>query len=304
TNVQQDLVAWQKEIADAKALFDNLDSNLQGPISNLSTQFDSLLNFFNSPAFAQMQSYANGIVASMDALKNLTDSNLPIYDPVADADGNSPYVGAPDQDGDPVGSPSWTPTFLDVNGKLPWEVGYRSDRLRISVAWTPTYRDANGKVPGDSGYNSGNLRILGYLKPLEDLDTSALSAKKDAFLSELAQLNTIKSNAQSKLATYRSSLNALSAFRAAHPADFATANNGQYLSLVQQLRTDGLALVGTHSATVSFLGNVSSKFQDLKSEQQFLTRLSKQALGLPIDKILVPQVAVGFTLPPMPADPL
>ncbi|WP_246057370.1 hypothetical protein [Leptospira gomenensis] len=304
TNVQQDLVAWQKEIADANALFNNLDANLQGPIANLSSQFDSLLNFFNSPAFSQMQSFANDIVASMDALKNLTDSNLPIYDPVADADGNSPYVGAPDQDGDPVGSPSWNPTFLDVNGKLPWESGYRSDRLRFSVAWTPTYRDANGKVPGDAGYNAGNLRILGYSKPLEDLDTSALTAKKNAFLSELAQLNSIKSNAQSKLAVYRSSLNALSAFRAAHPSDFATANNGQYLSLVQQLRTDGLALVGTHSSTVAFLGNVSSKFQDLRSEQQFLTRLSKQALGLPIDKILVPQVAIGFTFPPLPADPL
>ncbi|QDK27835.1 hypothetical protein [Leptospira weilii] len=305
TGVKQDLVAWQKEIDDAKALFQTLDGSIQTPMTNLTTQFDSLLNFFNTPAFAQMQSYADGVFQSVEALKGLEDSNLPIYDRVNDADGNSPYEQAPDQDGDAVGSANWTPTYKDVNGKLPWETGYDSAHLKISIAWTPTYRDANGKVPGESGYNASNLKILGYTKPFENLNTDNLKTMRDSLKTALTEWNGVKSDAQAKLNVYKTSVNALLAFRALHPTDFAEAEGGKYLTLVEKVRTDGLALTGTHSDTIAYFNGVSLKFQDLKSEQEFLTRTAKQILGLPINKILVPQKAVQFTFPPVvPPEPL
>ncbi|WP_235595299.1 hypothetical protein [Leptospira weilii] len=305
TNVKQDLVAWQKEIDDAKALFQTLDGNIQAPMTNLATQFDSLLNFFNTPAFAQMQSYADGVFQSVEALKGLEDSNLPIYDPVNDADGNSPYEQAPDQDGDAVGSANWTPTYVDANGKLPWQTGYDSAHLKISIAWTPTYRDANGKVPGQSGYNASNLKILGYTKPFENLNTDNLKTMRDSLKTALTEWNGVKSNAQAKLNVYKTSVNELLAFRALHPTDFADAEGGKYLTLVEKVRTDGLALTGSHSDTIAYFNGVSLKFQDLKSEQEFLTRTAKQILGLPINKILVPQKAIQFTFPPVnPPEPL
>ncbi|UPY78805.1 hypothetical protein FH581_008080 [Leptospira weilii] len=305
TGVKQDLVAWQKEIDDAKLLFQTLDGNIQAPMTNLTTQFDSLLNFFNTPAFAQMQSYADGVFQSVEALKGLEDSNLPIYDRVNDADGNSPYEQAPDQDGDAVGSANWTPTYVDANGKLPWQTGYDSAHLKISIAWTPTYRDANGKIPGESGYNASNLKILGYTKPFENLNTDNLKTMRDSLKTALTEWNGVKSDAQAKLNVYKTSVNALLAFRALHPTDFAEAEGGKYLTLVEKVRTDGLALTGTHSDTIAYFNGVSLKFQDLKSEQEFLTRTAKQILGLPINKILVPQKAVQFTFPPVvPPEPL
>uniref|UniRef100_UPI00099112FE hypothetical protein n=1 Tax=Leptospira alexanderi TaxID=100053 RepID=UPI00099112FE len=305
TGVKQDLVAWQKEIDDAKALFQTLDGNIQTPMTNLTTQFDSLLNFFNTPAFAQMQSYADGVFQSVEALKGLEDSNLPIYDPVNDVDGNSPYEQAPDQDGDAVGSANWTPTYVDANGKLPWQTGYDSGHLKISIAWTPTYRDANGKVPGQSGYNANNLKILGYTKPFENLDTDDLKTMRDSLKTALTEWNGVKSTAQAKLNVYKTSVNALLAFRALHPSDFADAEGGKYLTLVEKVRTDGLALTGAHSETIAYFNGVSLKFQDLKSEQEALTRTAKQILGLPINKILVPAKAVQFTFPPAdPPEPL
>ncbi|EQA79294.1 hypothetical protein LEP1GSC193_0422, partial [Leptospira alstonii serovar Pingchang str. 80-412] len=305
TGVKQDLVAWQKEIDDAKALFQTLDGNIQTPMTNLTTQFDSLLNFFNTPAFAQMQSYADGVFQSVEALKGLEDSNLPIYDRVNDIDGNSPYEQAPDQEGDAVGSANWTPTYKDVNGKLPWQTGYDSGHLKISIVWTPSYRDATGKVPGQSGYNASNLKILGYTKPLENLDTDDLKTMRDSLKTALADWNDVKTDAQAKLNVYKTSVNALLAFRALHPTDFADAEGGKYLTLVEKVRTDGLALTGAHSETIAYFNGVSLKFQDLKSEQEFLTRTAKQILGLPINKILVPQKATQFTFPPVdPPDPL
>lgn len=305
TGVKQDLVAWQKEIDDAKALFQTLDGNIQAPMTNLTTQFDSLLNFFNTPALAQMQSYADGVLNSVEALKGLEDSSLPIYDPIEDVDGNFPYEKAPDQEGDAVGSTNWTPTYVDVNGKLPWQTGYDSAHLKISIAWTPTYRDANGKIPGQSGYNSNNLKILGYTKPFENLDTEDLKTMRDSLKSALLDWNGVKSDAQTKLNVYKTSVNELLAFRALHPADFADAEGGKYLTLVEKVRTDGLALTGAHSETIAYFNGVSLKFQDLKSEQEYLTRTAKQILGLPVNKILVPEKAVQFTFPPVdPPEPL
>ncbi|UVD74527.1 hypothetical protein [Leptospira borgpetersenii] len=94
-------------------------------------------------------------------------------------------------------------------------------------------------------------------------------------------------------------MNELLAFRTLHPIDFADAEGGKYLTLVEKVRTDGLALTGAHSDTIAYLNGVSLKFQDLKSEQEFLTRTAKQILGLPVNKILVPAKAVQFTFPPV-----
>ncbi|WP_246813521.1 hypothetical protein [Leptospira gomenensis] len=301
--VKQDLNVWQKEIADAKILFENLDRNIQDPILSFSAEFDSLLNFFNTPALAQMQGYSNGVLSGIDTLKNTTDSSKPIYDPVNDIDGNSPYLAAPDSEGDPVGSPSWNPTYLDTNGKLPWESGYQADNLQISPVWTPTYRDVNGLVPTDSGYNGSSLKILGYRKPLSTLDTSNLSSMKNTFDTEAAKWNTIKATALTQLGVYKTSLAAVVAFKAAHPTDFTSAEGGTYLTLIAKLKDDGLVLADTYTATTAYLKDISDKFQEMKAEQDYLIRSAKQILGLPIDKILVPEAAMAITLPPLPPGP-
>ncbi|MDV6237905.1 hypothetical protein CH379_019960, partial [Leptospira ellisii] len=146
-NVKKDLLAWKAEIEQAKSLFSNLDATMLGSLQSFSSKFDDLLNFFNTPSRTQMGAYAAGLLAPWNSLLNQTDSNSPIFE------------SAPDQDGNPVDSVAWSPTYKDVNGKLPWEAGY--DAL--------------------------HLNVTGYNKTLSDLDLGVLTSKKNSFETELAK---------------------------------------------------------------------------------------------------------------------
>ncbi|MDV6237899.1 hypothetical protein CH379_019930, partial [Leptospira ellisii] len=124
---------------------------------------------------------------------------------------------------------------------------------------------------------------------LSDLDLGVLTSKKNSFETELAKWDSEKSKVAAKLATYRVKLQAVTDFIAAHPSDYADAESGKYLELITALKTEALALSAAHSDTIAFFTNVNLKFEDLKSEQEYTTRLAKQKLGLSVDKVLVPE---------------